>query len=218
MLRSAFVVGASGAVGQQLVDALVSSRQFKKVLVIGRREIPLSHETVEQKVVDFDAIESHAEIFKDIDVGFCALGTTGKEGLYKVDHDYVLNTAKVAKAQGVKEFILVTAMGANEDSRFLYFRTKGEVERDVAALEFDKFLIVRPGILEGPRDERRFTESLVKILVKPLKLFTNSIAISTADVAKAMVVGACSSELKGTVIWDNATLLEKKDSFDNLCE
>ncbi|KAK6049208.1 hypothetical protein COOONC_13287 [Cooperia oncophora] len=76
MLRSAFVVGASGAVGKQLVDALVSSRQFKKILIIGRREIQLNHENVEQKVIDFDAIENHADIFKDIDVGFCALGTT----------------------------------------------------------------------------------------------------------------------------------------------
>ncbi|KAK6022553.1 hypothetical protein OSTOST_11747 [Ostertagia ostertagi] len=169
MLRSAFVVGASGAVGKQLVDALVSSHQFKKVLVVGRREIPLSHENVEQAVIDFDTIEKHADLFKDIDVGFCALGTTrgkaGKEGFYKVDHDYVLNTAKVAKEQ-----------------------------------------------------EHRFGESLAKIFVKPLKMLSNSIAISTADVAKAMVVGACSSELKGKVIWDNATLLEKKDSFESLCK
>ncbi|PIO63979.1 hypothetical protein TELCIR_14406 [Teladorsagia circumcincta] len=107
-------------------------------------------------------------------------------------------------------------MGSNEKSWFLYPRTKGEVERDVAALEFEKFLIVRPGMLEGPREEHRFGESLAKIFVKPLKMLSNSIAISTADVAKAMVVGACSSELKGKVIWENATLLEKKDSFDSL--
>lgn len=44
MLRSAFVIGASGAVGTQLVEALVSSRQFKKILVVGRRQIPLKHE------------------------------------------------------------------------------------------------------------------------------------------------------------------------------
>lgn len=223
MLRSAFVIGASGAVGTQLVEALVSSRQFKKILVVGRRQIPLKHEeSVEQIVVNFDSIEEHADVFKDVDIGFCALGTTrsksGKDGFYKVDHDYVLNTAKVAKAQGVKEFVLVTSIGSNENSWFLYPRTKGEVERDVAELGFEKFLIVRPGFLEGPREEHRLGESLAKIFIKPLKLFSNSIAISTMDVAKAMVVGGCSNDLKGKVIWENATLLEKKDSFDDLCK
>ncbi|KAK6052219.1 hypothetical protein COOONC_10274 [Cooperia oncophora] len=73
-------------------------------------------------------------------------------------------------------------------------------------------------MLEGPREEHRLLETLGKIFIKPLKLVSNSIAISTADVAKAMVVGACSNELKGKVIWDNATLLEKKNSFENLCK
>ncbi|VDL64736.1 unnamed protein product [Nippostrongylus brasiliensis] len=193
MLRSAFVLGASGAVGSKLVDALVSSHQFKKIRVIGRREIPLSHEAVEQVLVDFDAIENHAEAFKDMDVGFCALGTTrakaGKEGFYKVDHDYVVNSAKVAKSQGgVKEFILVTSVGSNENSMFLYPKTKGETERDVAALGFEKFLIVRPGYLEGPREESRLLESVGKVFIKPLKMISNSIAISMEDVAKVNVL------------------------------
>ncbi|ETN84866.1 NAD dependent epimerase/dehydratase family protein [Necator americanus] len=235
MLKSAFVLGATGAVGSQLVDALVKSRQFKRIVVVGRRKIPLENDSIEQVIVDFDAIEKHADAFKDTDIGFCALGTTrgkaGKEGFYKVDHDYVVNSAKVAKEQGkfphfcyifgcsgVKEFVLVSAAGSNENSFFLYPKTKGETERDIAVLGFEKFLIMRPGLLEGPREESRLGESIAKVLVKPLKLLSNSIAISTEDVAKAMVVGGCSSDLKGKVIWDNATMIEKKASFDDLCK
>ncbi|KAE9420081.1 hypothetical protein Angca_006740, partial [Angiostrongylus cantonensis] len=190
-MRSAFVVGGSGAVGRQLIDALVSSRQFKEICIITRRELPLNHESLHQVVVDFDALEKHEEAFKDVDIGFCALGTTrakaGKDGFYKVDHDYVVNVAKIAKAQGVREFVLVTSAGSNEHSWFLYTKTKGETERDVGALQFDKLLIVRPGFLEGPREEYRFVESLANVFVKPLKLFSNSIAISTADVAKVRI-------------------------------
>ncbi|RCN42651.1 NAD dependent epimerase/dehydratase family protein [Ancylostoma caninum] len=220
MLKSAFVLGATGAVGSQLVEALVKSKQFKRIVIVGRRKIPLENESIEQVIVDFDAIENHADAFKDTDIGFCALGTTrakaGKEGFYKVDHDYVVNSAKVAKDQGVKEFILVSAAGSNEKSWFLYPKTKGETERDIAALGFEKFLIMRPGLLEGHREESRLGESIAKVLVKPLKMLSNSLAISTEDVAKAMVVGGCSSELKGKVIWDNATMLEKKASFEDL--
>ncbi|CAJ0608561.1 unnamed protein product [Cylicocyclus nassatus] len=222
MLKTAFVLGATGAVGTQLVEALLKSKQFKKIVIIGRRKIPQENESIEQVIVNFDEIEKHSDSFKDVDVGFCALGTTrgkaGKEGFYKVDHDYVVNSAKVAKEQGVKEFVLVTAAGANENSFFLYPKTKGETERDVDALGFDKFLIMHPGFLEGPREESRLLESIAKLAIKPVKLFTNSVAISTEDVAKAMIVGACSSELKGKVIWDNATMIEKTKAFDDLCK
>uniref|UniRef100_A0A0K0CXM6 Protein HTATIP2 n=1 Tax=Angiostrongylus cantonensis TaxID=6313 RepID=A0A0K0CXM6_ANGCA len=120
-------------------------------------DVKYNHNYAEhQVVVDFDALEKHEEAFKDADIGFCALGTTrakaGKDGFYKVDHDYVVNVAKIAKAQGVREFVLVTSAGSNEHSWFLYTKTKGETERDVGALQFDKLLIVRPGFLEGPRE------------------------------------------------------------------
>ncbi|KJH41439.1 hypothetical protein DICVIV_12584 [Dictyocaulus viviparus] len=222
MLKSAFVLGASGAVGTQLVDALLSSKQFKEIRIVSRRELPLNNESLKQVIVDFDTIEQYADAFKGMDIGFCALGTTraksGKDGFYKVDHDYVVNTAKVAKDQGVKEFVLVTSAGSNENSWFLYPKTKGQTEKDVEAMHFDKLLILRPGILEGPRAEYRLGESIAKIFVKPLKLISNSIAISTTDVAKAMVVGGCSADLKGNVVWDNATMLEKKMLFDDLCK
>ncbi|KAJ1366220.1 Oxidoreductase htatip2 [Parelaphostrongylus tenuis] len=109
MLRSAFVVGALGAVGKHLIEAFVASHQFKEIRVIGRREIPLNHESIigvplHQVIVNFDALEKHEEVFKGLDIGFCALGTTrakaGKDVCYKVDHDYVVNVAKIAKVQG----------------------------------------------------------------------------------------------------------------------
>ncbi|KHJ81858.1 hypothetical protein OESDEN_18453, partial [Oesophagostomum dentatum] len=74
-------LGATGAVGTQLVDALIKSHQFKKIVIIGRRKIPVENESIEQVIVNFDEIEKHPEAFKDTDVGFCALGTTrGKSG------------------------------------------------------------------------------------------------------------------------------------------
>ncbi|XGW08409.1 hypothetical protein V3C99_011048 [Haemonchus contortus] len=231
MSKSAFVIGATGAVGRQLVEALIACNQFKRIVLIGRRRIPLNCDIIEQAVVDFDAIESHPDLFKDIDVGFCAFGTTYAKSamglspiisdvqteLYKVDHDYVVNTAKVARAQGVKEFILVSALGASEHSWLLYFKTKGAVERDIAKLNFDKFVIARPGMFETVREESRPMESFVRLLVQPLKLVTNAFSIPATDVAKAMVVAACSTDLEGVVIWENATLFEKKELFDDFC-
>lgn len=101
-------------------------------------------------MVDFDHLENYKEIFQDIECGFCCLGTTRaasgavkicsvfiflnkitcfvcfvlKEGFVKVDHDYVVNTAKVAHESGCKRFSIITAENANKDSFFLYPQTK----------------------------------------------------------------------------------------------
>ena len=47
-----------------------------------------------------------------------------QDGFYRVDHDYVVNTAKLAKDQGCSHLLLVSSTGANKNSWFLYPKTK----------------------------------------------------------------------------------------------
>ncbi|CAI5443181.1 unnamed protein product [Caenorhabditis angaria] len=167
----------------------------------------------DQKTVDFDKLEDNSSSFEGVDVGFCALGTTraksGADGFYKVDHDYVVNTAKLAKKHGVKQFILVSSGGANANSPFLYMKTKGEVEKEIEELGFEKFVIVRPGLIEAQRSgDFRFGEFMAKVFITPLKLFSNRFASSANDIAKAMIV-ASKSEETGKFIWDNVKILEE---------
>uniref|UniRef100_A0A8R1EJY6 Semialdhyde_dh domain-containing protein n=1 Tax=Caenorhabditis japonica TaxID=281687 RepID=A0A8R1EJY6_CAEJA len=106
-MSSAFIVGASGAVGSELVALLADSTKFSKIILFGRRsiDIPNGEQKFVQKQVNFDKLEENSEDVKGVDVAFCALGTTraksGVDGFYKVDHDYVLNTAKLAKENDI---------------------------------------------------------------------------------------------------------------------
>jgi len=47
-----------------------------------------------------------------------------QEGFYRVDHDYVVNSAQLARKGGCSQFHLVSSVGANKNSSFLYPRTK----------------------------------------------------------------------------------------------
>ncbi|CAF4917761.1 unnamed protein product, partial [Rotaria magnacalcarata] len=62
--------------------------------------------------IDFDKIDDHAEAFGGADVHFSCLGTTrgksGAEGFRRVDYDYVVGIARLAKQQGCKHFHLVS--------------------------------------------------------------------------------------------------------------
>lgn len=56
---------------------------------------------------------------------------------------------------GIPHYLLVSSVGADEKSWFLYPRTKGEVERDLKLKKLPLLTIMRPGLLEE-RHEARF--------------------------------------------------------------
>jgi oxidoreductase len=157
----AFVLGATGETGKEVINALVSNKAFAQIVIIGRRTFDFKEEkfnSVKQEIVDFDKLENYVDIFEGFDIGYCCLGTTkkksGSDGFVKVDRDYVLKSAHLAIQGGCKQFHLLTSQGSNKNSWFLYPRTKGEVEDGVAQLGFQKLVIYRPGILLCDREVR----------------------------------------------------------------
>ncbi|XP_068808171.1 oxidoreductase HTATIP2 isoform X2 [Struthio camelus] len=192
---SCFVLGASGETGRALLRELLSRRLFARVTAIGRRRLSLSGESaaaLEQVVVDFERLSDHAAAFQGHDVGFCCLGTTrakaGVAGFIRVDRDYVAQAAELARAGGCKHFILQSSQGANEHSRFLYLRVKGEVENLVQAVGFDRCTILRPAVLLCARQESRPAEWIAQqFLSLVARVFPTAYSVPVETVARAMV-------------------------------
>ena len=160
---TAFILGATGETGKELLHVLAANQSISKLVLIGRRNQELDEnkfKNVDQRVIDFDKIEEFSESFKGFDVGYCCLGTTrgksGKEGFFKVDHDYVVGAAKVAKEGGCKHFHLLTSQGSNKDSWNFYLKTKGQAEFDIEKLGFDRLSIYRPALLLCERQVPHF--------------------------------------------------------------
>jgi oxidoreductase len=127
---SALLLGATGETGRELLKHLCACNDYSKIILVGRRKPdgdPCCAK-IEQRIVDFDNLDTHEDSFKGADVAFCCLGTTrgkaGKEGFIKVDHDYVVNSAKILKTTGCKDFHLLTSKGSDPNSWFLYPQTK----------------------------------------------------------------------------------------------
>uniref|UniRef100_A0A4X1T3H8 Protein HTATIP2 n=3 Tax=Sus scrofa TaxID=9823 RepID=A0A4X1T3H8_PIG len=167
--KSVFILGASGETGRVLLKEILEQSLFSKVTLIGRRKLTFDEEAyknVNQEVVDFEKLDDYASAFQGHEVGFCCLGTTrrkaGAEGFVRVDRDYVLKSAELAKAGGCKHFNLLSAKGADKSSNFLYLQVKGEVEARIEELKFDRYSIFRPGVLLCDRQESRPGEWLVR--------------------------------------------------------
>ena len=123
------------------------------------------NEKIHQEEVDFDKLENYEEKFEGYDAGFCCMGTTKKkagsaEAFRKVDYEYVIKTAEIAQKKGCNKFYLVSSIGADPNSWFLYPQTKGQVEEKLKQMGFEKLVIYRPSVLIADRGENRFLENI----------------------------------------------------------
>ncbi|KAL7866894.1 hypothetical protein AOLI_G00147080 [Acnodon oligacanthus] len=192
--KSCFILGASGETGRVLLKEIVERNLFSKVILIGRRNLPFedkAYESLVQEVVDFEKLEDYAAAFQGHDVGYCCLGTTkakaGTEGFIRVDHDYVLKSAELAKAGGCTHFHLESSKGADKTSSFLYLKTKGQVEADIAELGFERYSIYRPAVLLVDRQESRPAEWMARKFLGAFSSVFSTMSIPITTVARAMV-------------------------------
>lgn len=172
--HTALIAGATGLVGSALVRELLASDRYQKVISLGRRALDIENPKLQNEVVDLGKLDEKADKWAPNDI-FCCLGTTIKKAgsqaqFRKVDYEYVMNVAKLAAASGAQRFLVVSAVGADPDSRVFYSRTKGEVEHDLRGLSIPQMCIFRPSLLLGDRKEFRFGERLaagLMLLARP---------------------------------------------------
>lgn len=170
------LAGATGLVGAQALRQLLADPAVGEVRALVRRAVTpaqlLGDGHERQPGLDklricqanFDRIEAHADWFA-VDWVFCGLGTTIKQAgsqaaFRQVDFDYPLQIAQLAKAQGARRFMLVSALGANARSKVFYSRVKGELEEAIKGLAFEHTSVAQPSFLVGERSQPRLGEGL----------------------------------------------------------
>ncbi|MDO7596125.1 MAG: NAD(P)H-binding protein [Pseudomonadota bacterium] len=169
------LVGATGLVGSHVLELALSDIRISKIVVLTRSAITLDSTTnpkLEINQIDFDDLPQSANWWQ-VDSVICTLGTTMRKAKTKaqfrrVDYDYPLAIATIARQHNASSFVLNSSMGANISSRFYYNQVKGDVEAVLAQLDYPSLTIVRPGLIKGDRKEKRFGE---QIMVGILKIF-----------------------------------------------
>jgi uncharacterized protein YbjT (DUF2867 family) len=153
--RTAMLAGATGLVGRALLPMLLASNHYRKVHVLLRREVPDIKASPKLRIRQVDFARLPAE-FPRVDDVFIALGTTikvaGSQAAFRqVDHDFVVNTARAARAAGATRLAVVSALGADAKSRIFYNRVKGEMQDAIAQLGYETVVIAQPSMLLGDR-------------------------------------------------------------------
>lgn len=204
----AIVVGATGLVGNELLNELLGDNEITEVVAYSRKPLSLSDRKLTVIQGELSEMNTHREKLRG-DLYFSCLGTTIKtagsqENFRKVDFHGVLSFGRIAFSHKAKRFIVVSASGANSQSKIFYSKVKGEAEKALKDLGLSSLVIFRPGLLIGDRQEKRTAE---KISVKtfgilkpllPLKL-SKTIATDVSILVKHMIESA-KSEKRGVEI------------------
>ncbi len=195
-MKSAIVLGATGLTGGILLKELLKDTRYSKIKVFSRSPLGFQNLKMEEHLIDLFELEKYSKEFRADEV-YCCVGSTKKktpdEEVYrKVDYGIPVKAARLAKENNIGKYLVISALGADPESKFFYNRTKGEMERDVLREEIPGTYLFQPSLIGGKREEKRTLESLFKKIMKlgnlffwgPLKQYRT---IHPAVIASAMI-------------------------------
>lgn len=194
-IHTVSLLGATGLIGQQLLQLLTEDSRYQHIRVLSRRPIAFAHPKAEVIVLDFEDEEAVRAALAGSQQIFCSVGTTqarvkGDLAAYrKVDYDIPARAARLGSESGCQHFSLVTSVGADPGSKNFYLQLKGAVEEAVQQQGIPSVAIFRPSMLLGKRQEFRPAERLGQLLMQPLAFLTPAAfkPIAGRDVARAML-------------------------------
>lgn len=196
MPKTAIILGATGATGSELLQLLLADNRYSTIKLFSRHSAKVTHPKVEEHLIDLFRLEDFAADFTG-DVVFCCIGTTkgktpNEETYRKIDYGIPTAAARLAMANNIPSFIVISAIGVNKNSRFFYTRTKAEMQEAVLAQHIDNVHVLQPALIVANRQENRLGEKIasgVMALLNPL-LWGNLSkyrSIKAATIARAMI-------------------------------
>lgn len=205
------LIGATGLVGSHVLHQALDDPRITEVIAPTRRTLP-NHPKLFAPLIDFEQLPTDA-VWWQVDAVICALGTTmkkaqSKEAFRRVDHDYPLAVARLARRQGTPTYVLNSALGADVASRFFYSRVKGEVEQGLVASDFASLTLVRPGLISGNRPEFRLGERVAESVLTVLgPVLPKRWRVNPAERIATTLLNAAIQAQPGTHIISSAALI-----------
>jgi uncharacterized protein YbjT (DUF2867 family) len=221
-MKTAVIIGSTGLIGKLLLEKLVLTPDFHQIIAVIRSKSSAQDRVYQHPKVRCLTFDFHnwSELSMQIEgfsrnsplTFFCCLGTTmarakSEEAFRRVDHNYIVEFAKMAQKSKAETLLVVSALGADRNSEIFYNRVKGETENDVQGQFTGKLHFLRPSLLLGDRKEFRFSERMA-VAVSPVlsPLFVGALKkykpIKAASVAQAML-NIASKKVNASMIVDN---------------
>ncbi len=156
-MRTAMVVGMSGHTGKKLIEKLLVSRTYRRVITLSRRDDRKQKNIhLIKHIVDFTNLEPHRNVFESCDEVFCLLGKDYVNAKVQTEIDnlvyvYPISVAKMAKDVGIKRFLLLNPTLDRLNSNDPEMIQRKQLEKEISTLGFEDFHIIRVGKIKKPK-------------------------------------------------------------------
>ncbi len=215
-MKTALIIGSTGLIGSQLLNLLLDSNDYLKVITFVKRDTGIKHPKLTQHIIDFDKPETYKNLVVGDDF-FCVIGTTikkagSKEAFRKVDFEYPRQFVSFALQNKVKQFLIISSLSADAKSGNFYLKTKGEIQDFLKDCSFESVAVLQPSLLLGNRTEFRLGEKVGAFFMKTFSfLFLGNLKkykpIEGKTVAKALLKIAQTNN-KGFKIYESDVIQE----------
>ncbi|NND92963.1 MAG: NAD(P)H-binding protein [Granulosicoccus sp.] len=150
---SIVMLGATGAVGSEVVRALLSDPSLEQLTLLGRRSLEgVQDDRITQHRIDIFDPASYQRYVHGHHCAICTLGVgqpskMDKAEFLQIDKHAVQNFAALCSEAGIEHFQLLSSVGANARSRSFYLRSKGELQDGIRALGFKRLSVFQPSMI-----------------------------------------------------------------------
>ncbi|MDO5605826.1 MAG: hypothetical protein Q4G25_11775 [Paracoccus sp. (in: a-proteobacteria)] len=192
------IFGASGMIGQAVLHAALADPQVNKVLSLVRKPTGITNPRLTE--ISRDDFTTYDDLdLSSVDACLFCLGVLSSsvtpEAYRVITYDYAVAAARALLAANPDaRFLYISGAGTDANSRTLWRRVKGETENALMAMPFRGAFMLRPGFIQ-PMDgvtsrtpSYRLLYKVIAPLLGPLRRIAPGAAITSADLARAMLL------------------------------
>ena len=196
--KQILIAGASGMVGNHLLEICINSNEIEKIFILSRKPIKNKHQKIQEIMIDnfinYDEVISN---FKHVDIVFFCIGvytgSVNRETFRKITIDYPVALAKAVYTYSpASKFILLSGAGADrtEKSKLMFAKDKGIAENKLHEIYGDNFHSARPGYIYPviKRNEPNISYAFFRLFYPIIRLLGKKLSITSLELANAMFV------------------------------
>ncbi|OPB98717.1 epimerase [Elizabethkingia meningoseptica] len=209
MKLKVIITGATGMVGEGVLQECINSPKVEKILLINRKPSGYTHPKIEELLhSNFSDISSVSEKVKGYDACFFCLGVSSvgmKEEQYtKVTYDLTLGFAKTLAEQNPDmTFCYVSGAGTDstEKGSQMWARVKGKTENDLIKLPFKAVYNFRPAFMKptkGAKNVKGFYK-FIDAVYPVFRAINSNYFLTLEEVGKAMINSSSQGYFKNTI-------------------
>ncbi|AQX06145.1 NAD-dependent epimerase/dehydratase family protein [Elizabethkingia meningoseptica] len=209
MKLKVIITGATGMVGEGILQECIHSPKVEKILLINRKPSGYTHPKIEELLhSNFSDISSVSEKIKGYNACFFCLGVSSvgmKEEQYtKVTYDLTLGFAKTLAEQNPDmTFCYVSGAGTDstEKGSQMWARVKGKTENDLIKLPFKAVYNFRPAFMKptkGAKNVKGFYK-FIDAVYPVFRAINSNYFLTLEEVGKAMINSSSQGYFKNTI-------------------